>query len=73
MGRAAGALLPQGGAKQGQNSLLVELSVTWSRAQGLEEFPGLPSLTDRSVGRLSPLFDLEIPNIVLDWSGVSNL
>lgn len=43
MGRAAEALLPQGGAKQGQNSLLVELSVTWSRAQGLEEFQVYPA------------------------------
>lgn len=29
------------------------------------EFPDLPTLADTSVGRVSPLFDLEVPSIVL--------
>lgn len=29
------------------------------------EFPDLPTPADTSVGRVSPLFDLEVPSIVL--------
>ena len=60
---AAGALPPQGGAKT--PCLLVELSMTLSGAGGLGEFPDLPTPADTSVGRVSPVFDLEVPSVVL--------